>query len=58
MVRDYDGGMGKYQAELDAAGIDFDITNLCGATKREIEGFVSNLISVSERYRGEKKCGA
>lgn len=37
---DYDGDMKHYQKQLDAAGVDYDITNLCGCTQREIMDFV------------------
>lgn len=41
---DHDGNFTRYQQQLDAAGIDFDITNLAGATSREITQFVHLLM--------------
>lgn len=37
---DYDGDMKNFQKKLDDAGVDFDISNLCGCTFKEISEFV------------------
>lgn len=42
-MRDYDGDMKFFQKQLDDAGVDYDITNLCGCTQREIMDFVHSM---------------
>lgn len=37
---DYSGSFEGYQKQLNEAGVDYDITNLCGCTRSEIESFV------------------
>jgi len=46
---DYEGDLSIYQKQLDEAGIDFDITNMAGARKSEIEGYVGALIAAKTR---------
>jgi hypothetical protein len=41
--RDFDGPFDEWQRRLDEAGVDYDITNLAGATFAEIEGFVRRM---------------
>jgi|GEM_PF-1839180 len=41
---DFTGDLSAYQRQLDEAGIDFDITNLAGLTKREIECVMGGLL--------------
>lgn len=38
---DFFGRFDKWQKQLDDAGIDFDVRTLCGATHKEIEGYVN-----------------
>jgi hypothetical protein len=43
-MQDYDGSLWKHwQKKLDDAGIDYDITNLTGATVTEINDYVEIL---------------
>lgn len=51
-MRDYDGSMEGYQEQLDMAGVDYDITDLCGCTRREIESVV-----YSKTHFYCEKCG-
>jgi len=41
---DFTGDLSIYQKQLDEAGIDFDITNYAGLTKREIECVMGGLL--------------
>jgi hypothetical protein len=41
---DYEGSLQGYQQILHTHGIDFDLTNLAGATKSESEGVVRGLL--------------
>lgn len=44
-MRDYDGDFSYWQRKLDAAGVNYDITNLTGCTFTEIDKFVESIIS-------------
>ncbi len=44
MSEDYDGDFDFWQRELDAAGVDFDVSGLGGATYEEIDSYVALLL--------------
>jgi len=48
---DFTGDLSIYQKQLDEAGIDFDIANLAGATKREIESVMGALLMTAAKKR-------
>lgn len=48
---DYAGDLTPFQDRLDAAGVDFDVSMLCGATKSQIEGVVNRLLAVHAEVR-------
>lgn len=51
---DYEGDFSHWQKQLDDADIDYDVTNLAGATYKEIDNFVKNLISSHEKEGKQK----
>ena len=46
---DYDGDFSHWQDKLDAEGIDFNVSNLAGATYNEIESTVNYYLSYAKR---------
>lgn len=52
---DYQGDMDFFQDQLSAVGItveQFDITNYCGCTARELQGIVNSVIA---NYKAKQK---
>jgi len=50
---DFTGDLSVYQKQLDEAGIDFDITNYAGLTKREIECVMGGLLMFAPNKKVE-----
>ena len=52
--RDYTGDFDYWQSKLDAAGIDYDVRNLAGASCEEINREVNNMVACAEHERLEE----
>lgn len=48
-MQDYMGDLAHWQRQLDAAGIEYDVSNLAGCTFPEIDRYVKNLLAAERK---------